>query len=95
MDDNETKNILTEQQLLSEVTSHQGWGIVRRIFAEKIESLQNAFNIDTATPTIMLRDLQASKKATEILWKVLEEIEGAKDVVVTQKVRPSYIVDIE
>lgn len=92
--DPETKQILSEQQLLSEVTSHQGWSIVRRIFTEKILALQNAFDIETANATTMLRDLQARKKATEILWGILQEIEGAKAVVETQEVKKSFIVNL-
>lgn len=93
--DNETKQILTEQQLLSEVTNHQGWAVVRRIFGEKILALQNVFDIEQASPTTMFRDMQARKKATEILWQILQDIEGAKEVVETQKDRNSFIVNLE
>lgn len=93
--DNETKQILTEQQLISEVTSHQGWAIVRRILADKILALQNVFDIETASPTTMFRDMQARKKATEILWAFLQEVEGAKDVVDANKDKQSYIVNLE
>ncbi len=96
-DDPETKKILTEQQLLSEVTNHQGWGVVRRIFADKILELQNAFDIETASPTTMMRDLQARKKASEILFNVLREIEGASTVMEEQKPqkKKSHILDLE
>lgn len=93
--DNETKNILNEQQLLTEVTNHQGWSVVRKIFSDRILALQNAFDIEAATPTTMLRDLQARKKATEILWSILQEIEGAKAVIETQIEKESFIVNLD
>lgn len=86
---------MTEQKLIAEVTSHEGWTIVRRILSEKILALQNAFDIETATPTTMLRDLQARKKATEILFDFLREIEGAKDVIIQDKVKDSFIVNLD
>lgn len=95
MEDFETKNIIQEQKLLLEVTNHEGWAIVRRVLTEKILALQNAFEIETATPTTMLRDLQARKKATEILFAFLREIEGAKEVVNEQKPVNSYIVNLD
>lgn len=93
--DRETNNVLTEQQQLFEVTNHQGWSIVRRLFTEKILELQNAFDIDSASPTLMLRDLQSRKKATEILWGILREIEGSKDVIEIQPKKKSHIVNLD
>lgn len=93
--DKETQKILTEQQLLSEVTSHQGWAVARRIFSDKILELQNVFDIETATPTTMFRDMQARKKAVEILWAILQEVEGAKDVVETNPPKNSFVVKLD
>lgn len=94
--DGETKRILGEQQLLSEVLNHQGWGIARRILTDKILSLQNAFEIESATPSTMLRDLQARKKATEILFSFLRELEGSQEVMTNnQEVKKSFIVKLD
>jgi hypothetical protein len=94
--DGETKRILEEQQLLSEVLNHQGWSIARQKFTDKILALQNAFDIESATPTTMLRDLQARKKATEILFAFLRELEGAVDVVIANKdIHKTYIINNE
>lgn len=94
--DGETKRILEEQQLLSEVLNHHGWKIARQKFTDKILALQNAFEIESATPTTMLRDLQARKKATEILFAFLRELEGAGDVIhENQDLKKSYVVNLE
>lgn len=93
--DRETKNILQEQKLILEVTNHQGWKVVRKILEDKILGLQNVFDIETATPAAMLRDLQARKKATEILFAFLREVEGARDVVEEQEVKNTHIVNLD
>lgn len=94
--DGETKRILEEQQLLSEVLNHNGWKIARQKFADKILALQNAFDIETATPTTMLRDLQARKKATEILWSFLRELEGSGEVVTENRdLKKTHVVNLE
>lgn len=95
MEEIETKKIIEEQKLLTEVTNHQGWVIVRRILTDKILGLQNVFDIDASSPDIMFRDLQARKKASEILFDFLREIEGAKDVVQSQVTRETFIVKLD
>ena len=95
MEDNETKNILSEQRLINEVLNHQGWPVIRTILANKILALQNAFDIDHATPTTMFRDLQARKKATEILFDFLREVEGAKEVAQENPKEKSHIINLE
>lgn len=74
--DQDTKKVLTDQDLLRELVSHQGWKVARKILAEKILDLQNAFNIDERTATTMLRDLQARKYAATLLFDLIREIEG-------------------
>jgi hypothetical protein len=96
--DNETKNILSEQQLLAEVTNHQGWKLVRKIFDNQILVLQSIANLDldNSTPEKMFRDMQANKKASDIVYDILREIESASSVVEDNKPkRASYIVDLE
>ena len=94
--DNETKQILSEQQLLKDLVGHPGWTVARKMLADKILELQNAFNLDDRTATTMLQDLRANKKASQILWSFLKEIEGtatqSDDNVQTTK---SYIVKLE
>lgn len=94
--DNETKQILSEQQLLKDLVGHQGWSVARKILADKILELQNAFNIDDRTATTMLQDLRANKKASQILWSFLKEIEGtaAQSDDNVEKTK-SYIVKLE
>lgn len=94
--DGETKRILEEQQLLSEVLNHAGWRIAEKLITDKILGLQNAFEIESATPTTMLRDLQARKKASEILFDFLRELKGAGDVTVEQKdIKKRYVVNLD
>ena len=75
--DQETQNVLSEQDKLKDLVGHQGWAIVRRIFADKILNLQDAFQIEERTATAMLQDLRARKKAAQIIFSVLQEIEGS------------------
>lgn len=74
--DNETKKVLSNQDILRELVGHQGWPILRSLIAEKILDLQDAFKIDDRTATTMLNDLRARKKAAQILFDVLQEVEG-------------------
>jgi len=74
--DNETKKIISEQDMLRELVGHQGWQVARRIIADKILNLQDAFAIEDKTATAMLNDLRVRKKAAQILFDFLKEIEG-------------------
>jgi len=74
--DPETKQILSEQEMLRELVGHQGWQVARKIMAEKILDLQDAFKIEDRTATAMLNDLRVRKKAAQILFDFLKEIEG-------------------
>lgn len=47
--DPETKQILSEQEMLRELVGHQGWQVARKIMAEKILDLQDAFKIEDRT----------------------------------------------
>ena len=94
--DNETEQILSEQQLLKDLVSHQGWGVARRIIADKILELQNAFELEDKTATAMLQDLRARKKAASILWAFLKEIEGgASQSTDNAQATKSHIVVVE
>ncbi len=95
MKDRETEKIMKEQKLLKDLIGHEGWPLVRAIFADRIMQLQNAFDIDTATPTTMFRDLQARKKASEILFDILRAIEGVKDVVEYKQPEKPYLVNLD
>lgn len=74
--DNETKQIISEQEMLRELVSHQGWQVARRIFVNKVLELQDAFSIEDKTATAMLNDLRVRKKSAQTLFDILKEIEG-------------------
>jgi len=74
--DTETTTVLSEQDQLRQLVSHDGWKVARRIMADKILDLQDAFKIDDRTATAMLNDLRVRKKAAQILFDFLQEIEG-------------------
>lgn len=74
--DSETKKIVSEQDMLRELVGHQGWKVARKKMSEKILDLQDAFKIDDRTATAMLNDLRVRKKAAQILFEFLQEIEG-------------------
>ncbi len=94
--DNETKIVLNEQQLLSEVTNHEGWKIVERKYNEFKESLRDSFDLDTKTATSMLKDLQARKYCYLLMEKWMSEIKGSAEVVENNKqgVDKTYIVKL-
>jgi hypothetical protein len=94
----ETNKILSEQDQLRELVSHQGWKIARRIMADKILDLQDAFKIDDRTATAMLTDLRVRKKAAQILFDFLQEIEGTAVVAqdnLEHKSNKAHIVTLE
>ncbi len=95
--DPETKQILTEQQLLSEVINHQGWSIVEKKFNEFTESLKNAFDLENKSATTMLKDLQARKYAYVLLQQWMNEIKGSSEVVLNNKptLGKSFIVELD
>jgi hypothetical protein len=75
--DNETKEILTEQQKLKLLTEHEGWGIARTILTNKILDLQMIGGIDKSSPENALIDLKAKELAVHILYSFLkDDIEG-------------------
>ena len=81
MDNKETNTILTEQRLLSELLSNQGWPIARRKLLEYLEELKNVDNLDASVATALQRDVQARKYARVIISSWLAELEGSKEVV--------------
>lgn len=97
MEDKETREILTEQQLLSEILNHQGWPIARKILTDKILALQNAFDIDVTSPDNMFRDLQARKRTAEILFDFLRELEGSREISLNNEVpkASTHIVNLD
>ena len=74
--DKETKTILGEQEKLRELTTHEGWVIIKQKFTDKILDLQNAFNIDDGDAQKMLIDLRARKLCTTILFDFWRDVEG-------------------
>lgn len=95
--DPETQKVTLEQDKLRELVGHEGWKIARRVIADKILDLQNAFNIDSRTATTMLRDLQARKYAANIIWEWLREIEGSATQAADNKPesKSPHIVNLE
>lgn len=93
--DGETKRILEEQQLLSEVTNHQGWPIARRKLIEYLDELKNIEDLEDATPTTMWRDVRARKYARKILMLWLQEIEGSPEIVQNNTMKKTHIVNLE
>jgi len=97
MNDPETNKILNDQDKLRELVGHEGWQVARRLMADKILDLQDAFKLEDRTATVMLQDLRARKKAAMILWDWLKEIEGSATQSIDNKQNkvPSHIVVLE
>jgi len=79
--DTETKEIISNEKLISEIINHQGWKLVRERFIESILDLQNAFNLDDSDAQKFLIDVKARKIATTLLYDFLKQIEGSTEVV--------------
>lgn len=75
----DTEKIQAEQKSTQSLVNDERWGVVRSKLVEKIQDLQNAFNIQDSDPTKMLVDLQSRKLATDILVSWLREVEGTAD----------------
>ncbi len=91
--DKETQQIYTEQKTIKTLVEVQEWSVARAKFVEKVLELQNAFDIDIASPDKMIIDLQARKMASSILFDFLKEIEGTVEMAdQTAEVGKSYIV---
>lgn len=71
-----TDQIIGIQKRLNGLVGHEGWSIAREKLIERIQDLQNAFNIEDKTADEMLVDLKARKIATTILWDWLQDVEG-------------------
>lgn len=95
--DSETKQIVSEQSKLQELLSHEGWKIARRKIEEEILGLQNAFDIETGTPEEMIRDLQARKMASTMLFDWLRQLEGDAESAVLNKPQSklTHVVDLD
>lgn len=74
--DKETQDILLRYKEIHDLVGHAGWRLVREKLTNKVLELQNAFNIEEATPEKMLIDLQARKMASMVLFDWLREVEG-------------------
>lgn len=94
--DPETKAILSEQAELKSMVLGTGWGIARGKLTERVMDLQNAFNIEEATPEKMFLDLQSRKMASMVLLDWLRDIEGSAAVAdeVSKPFDRGYIVNV-
>lgn len=95
-DDKETQDLLLKYKEIHDLVGHVGWRLVREKLSQKVLDLQNAFNIEEATPEKMLIDLQARKMASGILFDWLREVEGDAQTAVEnpQTLDKSYIVKL-
>lgn len=95
--DRETQEINDRNKEILELTGHRGWPIVRKILTDKILDLQNVSEfidiIQTGNATKLLKEMKAAKRAAEILFDFLREIEGNAQTAIDQapKKTKSYL----
>lgn len=76
--DKETQEVISDQELLKQLTEHGGWGIARGLLVEKILTLQSIAGFELTDPQQLMIDIKANKLAAEILFSWLkEDIEGS------------------
>lgn len=88
MTDPETQKIHDTNQQLSELVHSSGWRIARGMIVEKIMELQNVAEyidvIQTGNATKLLKEMKANKRAAEILFDWLRQIEGGAETAATE-----------
>lgn len=95
--DPETDKIVTKNRHLLDMVKGDGWKIARQMFVDKILELQNVAEymdvIQTGNATKLLREMKAQKRAAEILFDFLRQVEGgAETAEIDGKPKlPSYI----
>lgn len=99
--DPETQAISDKNSDLLELVNHHGWRRARQILADKIVELQNVSEyvdiIQTGNATALLREMKANKRAAEILFDFLRQIEGGAQSSIENKVKktPSHIYKVD
>jgi hypothetical protein len=96
----ENQEVQDEQKALLELVNHHGWRFAREKFTTKILQLQDVSEyidiIQTGNATKLLREMKAQKRAAEILFEVLRDIEGTAQTAIENKPQhKSYLAVIE
>lgn len=72
MADNETQKIVTESKTIQALVEHEAWPILREKLVNRIKDLIDLSNLDlSTTPEKITLDLNARKKAADILFNFL------------------------
>ena len=101
MKDTETQKVIDRNSKLLELVNHHGWKEARQILVEKIVELQNVAEyidiIQTGNATKLLKEMKANKRAAEILFDFLRQVEGGAQTAVENTVKPekNFIVRLE
>ena len=97
--DNETLKINEINNHLRELVNHTGWKIAREKITEKILELQNVSEyvdiIQTGNATKLLKEMKANKRAAEILFNFLSEIEGNAQMIVEKPTKNPLLYEID
>lgn len=83
------------RQLL-ELVQHAGWHIARDLINASILNLQTTSEyadvIDSSNATRIMKEMKANKRAAEILFNWLREIEGGADIALSAQIPPKRSV---
>jgi hypothetical protein len=74
--DQETDNVQTTGQMLSDYIKSDGWHWVRDRLMEKIMDLQSIMNVETASVDLAFQDMKARRIAVETLLELIRDVEG-------------------
>lgn len=89
MENQETIDVSNINKDLHELVNHAGWRHARKMLTEKVLELQNVSEytdiIQTGNATRLLKEMKANKRAAEILFDWLRQIEGNASVAVDNK----------
>lgn len=73
---NETKKVLSDQEKVKSLISHDGWPILEQKFMAQIKELQSISSIKGSNATEKMRSLAANEKAVEMMLTWFDSVVG-------------------
>lgn len=77
MDD--TQKIITEQELVSQVISHEGWKVIEKKFLDQIKKLQSIYGLKGKTAKEKIESIQINEGVVEALLSFYADVTGTAE----------------
>lgn len=75
----ETQKIVNEQELVSQVLSHQGWKVIERKFLDQIKKLQSIYGLKGKTAKEKIESIQINEGVVEALLAFYSDVTGTAE----------------